>query len=214
LQFIAPTLLGSRLELSVERLVGDRVTQLALTGRVEGEVVLRGIAATGSRNDVPLVAVEAMPTVPPPESLPVLRAHHDAGNDVHRNVEIRVARGRLGIFSRAPVSPDGHVHAWMRPTQGVVDAAMLGLMADFVPSTTSNALGVRSGGSSLDNTLRIVRIVPTRRVLCDIVITAIADGIAHGGANLFAEDGTLMAIASQSFLPRIHPVRAAGTGAA
>jgi acyl-CoA thioesterase II len=215
LQYIAPTLYGARLDIVVQRLVGDRVAQLAIVGRVAGETVLRGIAAIGSRADMPLVAVETMPAAPRPEDLPVLRAHNESEHDVHQNVEIRLARGRFGIFSKAPVSTDGHVHVWMRPTRGPVDAAILGLMGDFVPSTTSNALGVRSGGSSLDNTIRIVRIVPTHWVFCDIYITAIADGMAHGGANLFAEDGTLLAIASQSFIPRVHATRpVAGTGAA
>jgi acyl-CoA thioesterase II len=207
LQYVAPTLLGTRLELTIQRQAGDRVAQVAVTGRADGHTVLQGLAAVGRRVGAPEIQTETMPRVSPPLDHPVVHPHKDSGRDAHQNVEIRLARGRFGIFSKAPVSTDGHVHAWMRPTHGTVDAAALAFMADFVPSTTSNALAVRSGGSSLDNTLRVVRLVPTRWVFCDIAISAIAEGIAHGGMRLFAEDGTLMALAGQSFMPRIHPPR-------
>jgi len=208
IQFITPTLLGSRLELSIERLVGDRVAQLALTGRVDDEIVMRGLAAVGRRAASSSIQAAPMPAVPPPEACEPIRAHDHAEHDVHQIVEIRLVKGRFGVFSKAPVSPDGHVQVWMRPRGEPVDAAMLALMADFVPSIVSNALDARAGGSSLDNTVRIVRIVPTGWVLCDISIAAITDGIGHGEMKLFAEDGTLMAIASQSFIARVPTPRA------
>jgi acyl-CoA thioesterase len=66
----------------------------------------------------------------------------------------------------------------------------------------SQALGIRGGGNSLDNTLRVVRLVPTEWVLLDIRIHAIDRGFAHGLVHMYAEDGTLMATASQSCIVR------------
>jgi acyl-CoA thioesterase len=41
-------------------------------------------------------------------------------------------------------------------------------------------------------------------VLLDMRIHAVHDGFAHGRVHLFAEDGTLMATASQSLILRFH----------
>ena len=74
-------------------------------------------------------------------------------------------------------------------------------------------------GNSLDNTLRVCRLVPTEWVLLDIRIHAVANGFGHGIVHLWAEDGTLLATASQSTIVRMMPPellaamreRAAGT---
>ena len=85
-----------------------------------------------------------------------------------------------------------------------IDSTMLAVLADFVPQGVGVALGKNAGGNSLDNTLRIRRIVPTDWVLCDIRISGVADGFAHGAMSLFAQDGELMATASQSLILRVH----------
>ena len=92
---------------------------------------------------------------------------------------------------------------WIRVTENLpVDSAILAVFADFVPSGAAAALGRAGGGSSLDNTLRILRLVPTQWVRCEIRIQAVARGFAHGDIHLFAVDGTLMAVGSQSLILR------------
>ena len=59
-----------------------------------------------------------------------------------------------------------------------------------------------AGGNSLDNTLRVGRLVPTEWVLLDIRVDLIANGFGHGVVHLWAEDGTLLATASQSTIVR------------
>jgi acyl-CoA thioesterase len=83
-----------------------------------------------------------------------------------------------------------------------VDASALAVLGDYIPLGVSQALGIRGGGNSLDNTLRVVRLVPTEWVLLDIRIHAIDRGFAHGLVHMYAEDGTLMATASQSCIVR------------
>ena len=58
------------------------------------------------------------------------------------------------------------------------------------------------GGNSLDNTLRVARVVPTEWVLIDMRMHAVRNGFGHGLVHLWAEDGTLMATASQSTIVR------------
>ena len=80
---------------------------------------------------------------------------------------------------------------------------MLAIFADYVPSAIGPALGeASSGSSSLENTLRVRKIAPTRWVFCDIAIPGLNAGFAHGDMRLFSEDGELMATASQSMVVR------------
>ena len=85
-----------------------------------------------------------------------------------------------------------------------IDAGMLAIMADFIPGAVGNALGLSAGGNSLDNTIRYRRIVATEWVLCDIRITGVHGGFGHGAMYLFAQDGELMATASQSLIVRVR----------
>jgi acyl-CoA thioesterase len=59
-----------------------------------------------------------------------------------------------------------------------------------------------AGGNSLDNTLRVARLVETDWVLLDVQVHTIQHGFGHGLVHLWAEDGTLLAIASQSCIVR------------
>jgi hypothetical protein len=65
--------------------------------------------------------------------------------------------------------------------------ASLAILGDYVPFGISQALGLAGGGnSSLDNTLRVYRLVPTEWVLLDIRIDAVAHGFGHGVVHLWA----------------------------
>ena len=77
-------------------------------------------------------------------------------------------------------------------------------MADFLPSGVGNALGTAAGGNSLDNTIRFAKAAPTQWVLADLRIHAASQGFVHGRVHLFAQDGTLLATASQSMILRVH----------
>ena len=65
-----------------------------------------------------------------------------------------------------------------------------------------NQPGLMAGGNSLDNTIRIVRLVPTDWVLLDTRIHAVQGGFGHGAVLLWAETGELLAVASQSTIVR------------
>lgn len=211
MQFLTPTMLGDELHLAMAPPRGKSILQASLTGTVRNRPVLQALASLRAVDDVrdSSPAIDGQWTHPgpgpQPEDCALVAPHADAEHDSHSHVEIRVAEGRFGMFSRAKVTADRRITAWMRPRSGVVDAAALGFMADFVPSTTSNVLERRGGGSSLDNTIRIVKIVPTQWVRCEIRIDAIADGLGHGQMTMFAQDGTLMALGGQTYVVRILP---------
>jgi acyl-CoA thioesterase len=83
-----------------------------------------------------------------------------------------------------------------------IDATALAVLGDFVPMGVGMSLGIEGGGTSLDNTLRVVRLVPTEWVLLDIRVHGADRGFGHGLVHMFAEDGTLLATASQSCVVR------------
>jgi acyl-CoA thioesterase len=163
-------------------------------------------AALGSRDsDISGVWVQP-PDVPPPLECPLHEHWRGDAGGLHAQIEMRMAKGKFGFdMQGAPRSEDGRLIMWMRPIAGQdIDAATLAIFADHVPSGIGNALGFNAGGSSLDNTIRIVRLVPTEWVLCDIGIHAVNAGFGHGAMRLFSEDGQLMATASQSVIVRRH----------
>ena len=64
--------------------------------------------------------------------------------------------------------------------------------------SVAHALGVVTGGTSLDNTIRIGSFVGTEWVLLDLRPHLAAGGYGHGVANIWSEDGHLLATASQT----------------
>jgi acyl-CoA thioesterase len=185
---------------------GRNTTQARVIGHVGDREILTVNAALGSRTSEFSQTWVEPPDVPRPEHC--TPTDHWRGDDggVHGQIEMRLAKGHYGFdMQSAGASPDGRLILWMRPKHGQdIDAATLAIFADHVPSGIGNALGVNAGGRSLDNTLRIVRLVPTDWVLCDISIHAVHAGFGHGAMRLFSEDGQLMATASQSVIVRRH----------
>ena len=132
------------------------------------------------------------------------RHRHIAEGTIHDFMEERVVKARSE--EQLDGTPgDGQTVMWARLPQVIdgVDAATLGVLGDFVPRGVGQALGIRGGGNSLDNTLRVMNLVPTTWVLLDIRVQGVARGFGHGLVHMFAEDGTLMATASQSCIVRM-----------
>jgi acyl-CoA thioesterase len=92
---------------------------------------------------------------------------------------------------------------WVRfPGLSELKGSGLAIVGDYVPFGIGQALGVRAGGNSLDNTLRVARLVDTEWILADVRVHAVDHGFGHGLVHLWAEDGTLLGTASQSTMVR------------
>ena len=82
-------------------------------------------------------------------------------------------------------------------------AATLAYVADVVPLGVCVALGRPLGGTSIDNTLRMVRTdVATEWVLLEIVPDSFQRSIGHGTVRVWAESGELLAVAQQTCIIR------------
>lgn len=206
-QYLSYARPGSDLTLDVTVPVSGKYTsQARVTASHQGAEIITVNAALGARPDSPEAQWAAMPDVPPPADCPAF--DYDwvrREDDVNAAFDKRVAKGRFGKARTDNVpSEDGIARLWIRPLDAPVDRTTLAVMADFLPSGVGNALGTAAGGNSLDNTIRFARHAQTDWVLADIRIHATAQGFAHGRAHLFAQDGTLLATASQSLILRIR----------
>ena len=191
---------------------GKHTTQARVIAHVGDKEILTVNAALGARPDGFAHQWAKAPEVPRPEACAESERWQAAYADLHSRIEVRVAYGRhTGGASPDGPSTDGRLVLWIRPREGhAVDSRMLAIMADHVASGIGTALGRNAGGNSLDNTIRILSIVPTEWVLCEIAIVGVADGFGHGSMRLFSEDGRLMASASQSLIVRMRDDPAKG----
>jgi acyl-CoA thioesterase len=184
---------------------GKYNTQARVIGHVEDKEIFTVNAALGERPSPLSEQWEKMPDAPPPEDCEPAEHWRAAEGGLHSRMEVRIAKGRYGRDREGHPQVDGRTLMWARPREDfAIDSTMLAIMADFVPQGVGNALGKNAGGNSLDNTLRIRRIVPTDWVLCEIRIMGVHGGFAHGAMSLYARDGELMASASQSLIVRVR----------
>ncbi|MDQ3147861.1 MAG: thioesterase family protein [Actinomycetota bacterium] len=180
---------------------GRSVTQARAVGRVGEVEVFTVNAALGHRSFEADGSWAERPEVAPPAQAPARQLADRHDNTIMSRVEMRLADARqMDELDGSPGS--GRSAVWARVPGLSTSAAGLGVLGDWVPFGIGQALGGRVGGNSLDNTLRVVRLVPTDWVLLDIRIQGVANGFGHGLVHLWAEDGTLLATASQSAIMR------------
>jgi len=182
---------------------GHQMTQARAVCHVGEREILTVNAALGDRPLQLQGQFETMPEVPPPGDCPLFLHRGLQEGSINERIEKKLVKGRQ--FSELDKTVgDGQTLMWARIPDVIqgVDASALAVLGDDIPLGVSQAMGIRGGGNSLDNTLRVVRLVPTEWVLLDIRIHAIDRGFAHGLVHMYAENGTLMATASQSCIVR------------
>ncbi|HYA69490.1 MAG TPA: thioesterase family protein [Acidimicrobiales bacterium] len=184
---------------------GKSVTQARVTGRSGGREVLTVNAALGHGGLELAGTWVSPPDVPGPDDCPILEVPSQFAESVLHRVDHRVARGTM-FASNVDAPGDGSSAFWARlPGHLEPSAATLAVIGDYVSNGVSHHAGVRLMGRSLDNTIRVAKLVRTEWLLCDIRMHALADGFAQGLAHLWAEDGSLLATASQTVSLRPWP---------
>jgi len=184
---------------------GHQISQARAVCHVADREILTVNAALGDRPMEAAGQWEVMPSgIPGPDECPPRVYNSDWSGSINDRLDQRLVKGRSfeGLDGSEP--GDGQTLLWARLPDVIagVDAATLAILGDFVPMGIGQALGARAGGNSLDNTLRVCRVVPTDWVLMDIRVHAVERGFGHGLVHMFAEDGTLLATASQSVIVR------------
>jgi acyl-CoA thioesterase len=197
-----PSMLDIDVTLAVQ---GRSITQGRAVGHVADSEILTVNAALGTREmDDEGVWVER-PDVLPPEDCEMRGPRFPGPESIMDRIDVRLADARPWDEVVGNPSPDGRSTLWARMPDllEVSSGASLAILGDYVPFGIGQALGRLGGGNSLDNTLRVYRLVPTGWVLLDIRVHAVAHGFGHGAVHLWAEDGTLLATASQSTIVRM-----------
>ncbi|HEY8525639.1 MAG TPA: thioesterase family protein [Acidimicrobiales bacterium] len=194
---------------------GRNVTQARVVGHVADTEILTVNAALGDRD----IGVDGVwttpPDVPSPEECAPRPLRHPGVESIQNRLDVRLARAHSWEDIEGNPMPEGRSALWARVPDllDLSSGASLAILGDYVPFGIGQALGRAGGGNSLDNTLRVYRLVPTEWVLLDIRIQAVARGFGHGVVHLWAEDGTLLATASQSTIVRFMPPASARGGA-
>lgn len=184
--------------------IGNNVTQARAVLHVDDKEIITVNAALGSRDMKENGYWVDCPDAKPPEDCEKVDFPKAEAESIHDRIDLRVARGKFGFRGIGDATDDGRSLLWCRIPEAGISAGSLAIMADFMPSGIGNVLDKRAGGSSLDNTIRIVNVVPTEWVLCDIHVHGLYNGFGHGLMHLWSDSGTLMATASQSVIARIH----------
>jgi acyl-CoA thioesterase len=201
-QYLSYALPPSVVDLEVTVAVAGRQTaQARVVGRVDDQEIFTVNAALGSRPLEVEGEWSVRPEVPAPGECPLVEEldHHDG--TIMSQIEMRVVDApETGAHD---AGSGGRSLLWAKVEGLECGAGLLGVLGDWVPYGIGQTLGGRAGGNSLDNTLRVMRLVPTEWVLLDIRIHAVANGFGHGLVHLWAEDGTLLATASQSVIVRV-----------
>jgi len=185
----------------VEAVRGRQVSQGRAVCRVDGDEIVTVNAALGQRA-LPWSGEWAVqPDVPAPSEsrLRAVDARHRG--TIMSRLDMRLADAR--DFADLVGEPgDGRCSLWVRLPDLDMSAAALAIVGDYVPFGIGQALGRRTGSNSLDNTIRVASRRPSEWILADVRVHAVADGFGHGLVHLWAEDGTLLATASQSAMVR------------
>jgi acyl-CoA thioesterase len=182
---------------------GRASTQARVIASVEGTEILTVNGALGSREWEGTPQWAERPDVLPPDECPPQEHRHNHQGRIHDTIETRLAMGRQrSMLDGTP--GDGRSALWGRVAGLDMSSALLGLLGDYVPFGVGQALGMHAGGRSLDNTIRVNRLVDTEWVLLDIRVHAVANGYGHCLVHLWAEDGTLLGTASQTCAVRHH----------
>jgi acyl-CoA thioesterase-2 len=200
LEFARPP---ATVELEVTEVVRGRATsQARVLARVDGAEIFTVVGALGRRALAWSGEWAQRPEVPPPDACPPRPLRPDQAGTIAERMETRAAR--LRSPDQLDGTPgDGRAALWVRnPWGSDAQAAALAIVGDFVPMGIGQAGGRRAESNSLDNTLRMVRVHPTEWILADIRVHAVRDGFGHGLVHLWAQDGTLIATASQSTIVR------------
>ncbi len=206
-QFSSSAQVGDVLDVGVSvDTEGRRITQATAVAAVGDRVVVRAMAALGeARGDAPRGAWVTMPDVPEPEDCPASGFPVDTTDTFMETMERRRAEGPgWEDFLTHGARPAGfRICMWARtPGYDAGSPAMLSWLADMVPMAIAGGVGEPVGGTSLDNTLRMVERRRCEWVLLEVRPTATADGYGYGEAHLWAPDGTLLATASQTAIVR------------
>lgn len=204
-QFIGAPVPDDIIELEVSLPAhGRATTQAQVVATVDGRSMFTSLCAHTERRSGDGAHFSQMPDVPAPEDCPSMSEPFAAvlAGTFFDHLERRLAAGKIAID--AIDNPQtGPLAMWCRiPGHQIGSAATQAFVADIIPLAVCAALGVMPGGTSLDNTVRIIDPEPSEWVLLDIVADGYHRSIGHGSLKIWSQDGRLLGTAQQTCIVR------------
>ncbi len=199
-QYLSFAMVDSIMDLDVTVAVaGSRTSQARVVAHVGDREILTVNAALGSK-DLPIDDQwRTMPPAPPPEDCVRRNDALVVDGSIMSRFDMRLAIGTpWDQLDGSDPAPRGRSALWVRMPDVEMSAAALAILGDYVPFGISQSKGRWVPSNSLDNTIRVQRLVPTEWVLCDVRIDGVHQGFGHGSVYLWTQDGALLATASQS----------------
>ncbi len=207
-QFLTNTAPGTVVDVDVATPVAGRATsQVHVNASVDGELMLSSLCAHTSRPEGKRETFLTMPSVPPPEDCGPLAEPFDAvpnrPNSFFDLLDRRVAVGTFAFGEDQRPQPCP-LAVWSRVRgQPLRTTASLAFIGDIVPLGLCIALGQPLGGTSIDNSLRIVQTdFETEWALLEIIPESFQHSIGHGSVRMWSETGDLLAVAQQTCIIR------------
>jgi acyl-CoA thioesterase II len=217
-QFIGTPVPDEVIDLRVELAAhGRATTQAQVFGSVGDRAVFASLCAHTDRPTGDGVGFLQMPDVPAPDECASMSEPFAAivAGSFFDHLERRRAAGKLAV--EAIGNPQtGLLALWCRiPGHRIGSAATQAFVADIIPLAVCAALGAMPGGTSLDNTLRIIDPDPSEWVLLEIVAEGFHRSVGHGSLRLWSQDGRLLGTAQQTCIIRTshHAAATAATAA-
>jgi len=203
-QFLGSPTPGMVVDIDVNVAVtGRATTQTQVSGSVDGTVMFTSLCAHNVRPDGDAEAFATMPDVAGPlESAPFDEFFDTGHPSFFDHFERRIAAGRFALDADGDPQ-SGLLAIWCRVKGASISgAATQGFVADLGPLALCARLGIPPGGTSLDNTIRVVDPTPADWVLIELEADGYNRSVGHSTARLWSDDGRLMGIAQQSAIIR------------
>jgi len=184
---------------------GHNTTQARCVLSRDGREILTAHSALGTRELEFEGSWCAPPDVPAPDDCEHFRFFEAGQGHMGDLTEFRLALGRQrDEMQRTGTRGDGSFALWVRCWKGrqPVSVADLAFIGDYMPLGFADAIGRPYAGNSLDNTIRVGKLVETEWVLLSIQVQQVVNGFGYGHAELWADDGTLLGTVSQSVVLR------------
>ena len=208
-QFLGSPAPGSVVELEVNVAVTGRASsQTQVSGTVDGELVFTSLCAHNVRPGGDEHVFSEMPDVPPPDECEAFGEPFglDGTPSFFDSLDRRVAVGTIRFDPEDPgfgQPQDGGVAMWCRIVDDEVGSpATQGFVADLGPLAVCARLGLPLGGTSLDNTIRVVDPDPSDWVLLELGADSVQRSVGHSTVRVWARDGRLLGLAQQSAIIR------------
>lgn len=204
-QFIGRPAPGDVVDLRVEiPAYGRATTQAQVTGMVGDRPMFTSLCAHTQRPDGDEAQFVTMPDVSEPADCPSMDEPFTdvVAGSFFDSLERRTARGRIATDAIGDPQPDG-LALWCRIVgQNIGSPATQAYVADIIPLAVCAALGTAPGGTSIDNTIRVVDTRPSEWALLELIPEGYQRSLGHGSVRIWSEDGRLLGTAQQTCIVR------------